>query len=265
MAYRMLGSLSEADDAVQETWLRLDRSGGDIDNLGGWLTTVTGRVCLDMLRARRSRREEPLDEREEPLEGREPPPRGGDPEEEALLADSVGVALLVVLDTLTPAERLAFVLHDLFAVPFDEIASIMGRSTAAAKMLASRGRRRVRRGPDVAGAGLARRREVVEAFLAASREGDFEALLALLDPGVVVRADAAAVPAGAPRLLRGAREVARQALTFSRRARHARVTLVNGSVAIVVTVRGRVAITMAFTFAGDRIAGIEVLADPGQM
>ena len=197
VAYRMLGSLSEADDAVQESWLRLSRSDtSGVENLGGWLTTVVARVCLDMLRSRKSRREEPLDVHvPEPIVSRE---AGTDPEHEALLADSVGLALLVVLETLAPAERLAFVLHDMFAVPFDEIAPIVGRSPAAARQLASRARRRVQGcGRALPDADLTRQREVVDAFLAAARGGDFDALLAVLDPDVVLRADRAAVPAGA--------------------------------------------------------------------
>ena len=211
VAYRMLGSLSEADDAVQEAWLRLSRSDtSGVENLGGWLTTVVARVCLDMLRSRKSRREEPLDAHvPEPIVSRED---GIDPEHEALLADSVGLALLVVLETLAPAERLAFVLHDMFAVPFDEIAPIVGRSPTAARQLASRARRRVQGAATVPDADLTRQREVVDAFLAASRGGDFDALLAVLDPDVVLRADRAAVPAGASREVRGAAAVAEQAL-----------------------------------------------------
>jgi len=261
VAYRMLGSLTEADDAVQEAWLRLSRSDtSNVENLGGWLTTVVGRVCLDMLRSRKSRHEEPLGEyvhgstvsRDE----------GADPEDEALLADSVGLALLVVLDTLAPAERLAFVLHDMFAVPFDEIAPIVGRSPNAAKMLASRARRRVHEAATVPDPDPTHQREVVAAFLAASRDGDFDALLAVLDPDVVVRADAAAVPAGAPRQVRGAEAVARQALTFSRRTPFARPALVNGAVGIVVAPHGRLSTVMTFTVTRRKIVEIDVLADP---
>ena len=210
VAYRMLGSLSEADDAVQEAWLRLSRSDtSGVENLGGWLTTVVARVCLDMLRSRKSRREEPLGAHvPEPIVSRED---GIDPEHEALLADSVGLALLVVLETLAPAERLAFVLHDMFAVPFDEIAPIVGRSPAAARQLASRARRRVQGAATAPDADLTRQREVVDAFLAASRGGDFDALLAVLDPDVVLRADRAAVQAGASREVRGAAAVAEHA------------------------------------------------------
>src|SRR5438067_11265073 len=213
VAYRMLGSASEADDAVQEAWIRLSRAGADdVANLGGWLTTVVSRVCLDMLRSRSARREEPIDT---------PVPETGpgqaapvDPEQEALLADSVGSALLVVLETLAPAERLAFVLHDLFAVPFDEIAAIVGRSPAAARQLASRARRRVQGAAPVPDRDLARQRQVVDAFLAAARGGDFDALVAVLDPDVVLRADRGAVPAGGLTQIHGAAAVAGQALTF---------------------------------------------------
>jgi RNA polymerase sigma factor (sigma-70 family) len=261
VAYRMLGSASEADDAVQEAWLRLDRADtSDVQNLGGWLTTVVARVCLDMLRARRSRREEP--------HGAQPPEptlggEGGiDPEREALLADSIGPALLVVLDTLAPAERLAFVLHDMFAVPFDEIAAILGRSPNAAKMLASRARRRVQGAAAVPDADLARQRAVVDAFLAASRGGDFEALLAVLDPEVVLRADGAAVGAGASREVRGAAAVAG---AFSGRARFARPALVNGAVGAVWAPGGRPRVVFGFTIAGGKVVGIELLADPERL
>ena len=211
VAYRMLGSLSEADDAVQESWLHVSRSGtAGVKNLGGWLTTVVARVCLDMLRSRRSRREEPLDA--QPAEPAANGAAGVNPEQEALLADSVGPALLVVLEELAPAERLAFVLHDMFAVPFDEIAPIVGRSPAAARQLASRARRRVQGASTVPAADLGRQRELVDAFLAASRGGNFDALLAVLDPDVVLRADREAVPAGRPTLIRGAQNVVRGAL-----------------------------------------------------
>jgi RNA polymerase sigma factor (sigma-70 family) len=261
VAYRMLGSASEADDAVQEAWLRLDRADtSDVQNLGGWLTTVVARVCLDMLRARRSRREEP--------HGAQPPEptlgdEGGiDPEREALLADSIGPALLVVLDTLAPAERLAFVLHDMFAVPFDEIAAILGRSPDAAKMLASRARRRVQGAAAVPDTDLSRQRAVVDAFLAASRGGDFEALLAVLDPDVVVRADRAAVRAGASREVRGAAAVAG---TFSGRARFTRPALVNGAAGAVWAPGGRPRVVFGFTITGGKVVGIELLADPERL
>ena len=262
VAYRMLGSLSEADDAVQEAWLRLNRSDpSGVENLGGWLTTVVARVCLDMLRARRSRREEPLEARVPgPIVSRR---AGTDPEHEALLADAVGLALLVVLETLAPAERLAFVLHDMFAVPFDEIAPIVGRSPTAARQLASRARRRVRgaaTGPD---ADLARQRDVVDAFLAAARGGDFDALLAVLDPDVVLRADRAAVPSGAPREVRGAAAVAKRAALGGARA--AQPALVNGAVGVVVAPRGRLLMVLGFTVSRGKIVEIDAIADPERL
>jgi RNA polymerase sigma-70 factor, ECF subfamily len=264
VAYRMLGSSSEADDAVQEAWLRLSRSNANgIENLGGWLTTVVARVCLDMLRLRRSRQEQPLDApMVEPVMSRQ---NGIDPEREALLADSVGLALLVVLERLSPAERLAFVLHDLFAVPFDEIAPIVGRSPAAARQLASRARRRVRGAAAVPAADLTRQREVVEAFLAASRRGDFQALLALLDPDVLVQADRAAVPPGAATVVHGAQAVAEQALIFSRRARFAQLALVNGTLGVVVAPRGRLMMVMAIKFTGQSIGEVDIIADPARL
>jgi RNA polymerase sigma factor (sigma-70 family) len=260
VAYRMLGSVSEADDAVQESWLRLSRSKTDeLENLRAWLTTVVARVSLDMLRSRKSRREEPLGAHlPEPIVSRED---GVDPEHEALLADSVGLALLVVLEALTPAERLAFVLHDMFAVPFDEIAPIVGRSPTAARQLASRARRRVRAAPapDV---DLARQREVVDAFLAAARDGAFDALVALLDPDVVMRVDR---DSGAPREFRGAPSVAEQVLTFARGAQFARPALVNGAAGFVVAPRGRPVAVAGFTVAGGRIVAMDVLADPARL
>ena len=260
VAYRMLGSLPEADDAVQEAWVRLSRSdAGGIENLGGWLTTVVARVCLDALRSRKSRREESLGARwPDRIVSQE---TGIDPAQEALLADSVGLALLVVLETLAPAERLAFVLHDLFAVPFEEIAPIVGRSPTAARQLASRARRRVRGAATVPDVVLTRQREVVDAFLAASRGGDFNALLALLDPDVVVRADSTAVPPGAAREARGAPAVAEQALSFARRARFAQPALVNGAVGVVVAPRGRLLQVMVFKIRRGKISEIDVLAD----
>jgi RNA polymerase sigma factor (sigma-70 family) len=266
VAYRMLGSLSEADDAVQEAWLRLGRADtGDIENLGGWLTTVVGRVCLDVLRSRTSRREEPLGEpsgarMSEPIGGRAD---GDDPEHEALMADSVGLALLVVLETLNPAERLAFVLHDTFAVPFEEIAPIVDRSPAATRQLASRARRRVRGAATVPGAELARQREVVDAFLAAARDGDFGALVAVLDPEVVLRDDRAAVIAGARTEVRGAQEVARRALKG--RARAARPALVDGAVGIVVSPRGGLLMVLDFTVRRGKIVEIDAIADPERL
>jgi len=262
VAYRMLGSLSEADDALQESWLRLSRSRTDeVQNLGGWLTTVVGRVCLDMLRSRKSRREEPL----APF-GAEPPNpdqvAGTDPEQEVMMADSVGLALLVVLETLAPAERLAFVLHDLFSLPFEQIAPIIGRSPAAARQLASRARRRVKGAAAVPDADLARRRQVVDAFLAASRGGDFGALLALLDPEVVFRADAAAVKTGASPLLRGAQAVAG---TFAGRARAAQPAMIDGAPGLLWSVGGRPKVAFGFTIVDGKIAGIELVADPDRL
>jgi RNA polymerase sigma factor (sigma-70 family) len=264
VAYQMLGSLSEADDAVQEAWLRLGRTDASaVGNLGGWLTTVVARVCLDMLRARTARREEPLGPHlPDPVVGGED---GLGPEQEALLAEGVGLALLVVLDTLTPAERLAFVLHDLFAVPFEEVAAILGRSGAAARQLASRARRRVRQAAPVPDGDLARQRAVVDAFLAAARDGDFDALLGLLDPDVLVRADLGPVPAGASREVRGARPAAEQALAFSLRARFARPALVNGAAGLVVAAQGRPLSVMAFTVAEGRIVELDILADPERL
>jgi RNA polymerase sigma factor (sigma-70 family) len=264
VAYQMLGSLSEADDAVQEAWLRLGRADTNaVVNLGGWLTTVVARVCLDMLRARTARREEPLGPHlPDPVVGGED---GLDPEQEALLAEGVGLALLVVLDTLTPAERLAFVLHDLFAVPFEEVAAILGRSGAAARQLASRARRRVRQAAPAPDGDLARQRAVVDAFLAAARDGDFDALLGLLDPDVLVRADLGPGPAGASREVRGARAAAEQALAFSLRARFARPALVNGAAGLVVAARGRPLSVMAFTVAEGRIVELDILADPDRL
>jgi RNA polymerase sigma-70 factor, ECF subfamily len=261
VAYRMLGSLSEADDAVQESWLRLSRTDtSGVANLGGWLTTVVGRVCLDMLRSRRSRREEPLDAHlPEPSASRAD---GSDPEQEALLADAVGLALLVVLETLAPAERLAFVLHDTFAMPFDEIAPIVGRSPAAARQLASRARRRVQ-GAAVPNTDLDRQRAVVDAFLAAARGGDFEALLAVLDPDVVLRTDRAALPAGAAQEVRGAAAVARRAKLGGARA--AQPALVNGAVGVVVAPRGRLMMVLAFTIARGKIVAIDAIADPERL
>src|ERR671915_1025318 len=264
VAYRMLGSHSEADDAVQEAWLRLSRSDtSGIENLGGWLTTVVGRVCLDMLRSRTSRREEPLGARlPEPIISRED---GIDPEHEALVADSVGLALLVVLETLAPAERLAFVLHDMFAVPFEEIAPIVGRAPTAARQLASRARRRVQGAATSADAGLACQREAVDAFLAASREGDFEALLAVLDPDVVLRIDGGAVRAGLSREVRGVRAVAEQTLTFSRLSPFVRPALVNGAAGVVVAPRGRPFAVMGFTVRRGKIVEDDVLPAPARL
>jgi RNA polymerase sigma-70 factor (ECF subfamily) len=265
VAYRMLGSLSDADDAVQEAWLRLSRSDtSGVENLRGWLTTVVARVCLDMLRSRKSRREEPLGAHvSDPIVSRA---EGIDPEHEALLADSVGLALLVVLETLAPAERLAFVLHDMFDLPFDEIAPLVGRSPTAARQLASRARRRVRGAARVSQADLTRQRAVVDAFLAAARAGDFDALLAVLDPDVVHRADRAAAPPGGSEV-RGARAVAEGALAYSRRARFAPPTLalVNGAVGVVVAPRGRLSRVVTFKIRRGKIVEIDVLADPARL
>jgi RNA polymerase sigma factor (sigma-70 family) len=261
VAYRMLGDLTEADDAVQESWLRLSRSDtSGVENLGGWLTTVVARVCLDMLRSRESRREESLD-----VHIPDPFVSSADridPEHEALLADSVGLALLVVLDTLNPAERLAFVLHDLFAMPFDEIAAIVGRSPTAARQLASRARRRVRGAATEKDADLTRQREVVDAFLAASRAGDFDALLAVLDPDVVLRADGATVHAGASREVRGATAVAN---TFSGRARGAQPALVNGAMGLVWAPGGQPRVVFGFTITRGKIVEIDLVADPERL
>ena len=264
VAYRMLGSLGEADDAVQEAWLRLDRTGPEgIENLSGWLTTVVARVCLDMLRSRTSRREESLDGKTTAPNTR--PASARDPEQETILAESVGLALLVVLETLEPAERLAFVLHDMFAVPFDEIAAILGRSSEAARQLASRARRRVQGAGRSAAADLKQQKEVIEAFLAALRAGDFEALVALLDPEVVVRADASAAVGGLAREVQGAEGWARQALTFSRGARFARAALVDGSVGVVIAPRGRLVRVLRFTLRNDKILEVEVVGDPDRL
>ncbi|MBU3864373.1 sigma-70 family RNA polymerase sigma factor [Streptomyces sp. 4503] len=264
VAYRMLGSLGEADDAVQETWLRLSRADAEaVGNLSGWLRTVVSRICLDMLRSRTARREEPVGQ-ELPDLARDTGD-GGDPEEEAVLADSVGRALLVVLDTLGPAERIAFVLHDVFAVPFDGIAPIVERSPVAAKKLASRARQKVRGVAAVPRAELDRQRRTVDAFLAAARGGDMAALLAVLDPDVVRRADRAALPEGAPTVARGARAVAEETAGFAPRSRLAEPALVNGAVGIVVAPRGRLLLALALTVEDERITAYEVIADPGRL
>jgi RNA polymerase sigma factor (sigma-70 family) len=264
VAYQMLGSLSEADDAVQEAWLRVSRAGtGGVDNLGGWLTTVVARVCLDMLRSRAARREEPLGVHlPDPVISQ---PDVLDPEQEALLAEGVGLALLVVLDTLAPAERLAFVLHDTFAVPFEEIAAILGRSPAATRQLASRARRRVRAAPARPDADLAGQQRAVDAFLAAARNGDLEALVAILDPDVVARADWGKVPVRVPTVLRGARAVAEQALAFAQRAPYGRPALVNGAAGVVVAAGARLIAVMGFTVTDGKITEIDILADPERL
>ncbi|MFC1411031.1 sigma-70 family RNA polymerase sigma factor [Streptacidiphilus sp. N1-12] len=271
VAYRMLGSAAEADDAVQEAWLRLSRADtSGVENLTGWLTTVVARVSLNMLRTRASRREDPLDlgpYAPDPVTGHGAAdrPNGGDPEQEALLADSVGLALLVVLDMLTPAERLAFVLHDMFAVPFDEIGPMIERSPTAARQLASRARRRVKGGVPASGADLGRQRRVVDAFVAASRGGDFDALVALLDPDVVLRADRAAGPTPEPVVLHGARNVAGGASAASERVRFTQPALVDGAVGLVMAPLGKLFLVLAFTITDDRITEIDVIADPDRL
>lgn len=257
VAYRMLGSMTEAEDAVQEVWLRLNRAEtGDVDNLGGWLTTVISRICLDMLRARKSRREDQLTpQTPEPV-------AGGDPERDVVMADSVGAALLVVLEKLAPAERLAFVLHDMFGVSFDEIAPIVDRTPDAARQLASRARRRVQGTETTPERNLARQREVVTAFLAASRGGDFSALLALLDPDVVFRADSTAVQMGSLAEIRGAEAVAN---TFKGRAQGALPALINGALAIVVSVQGQLRVVLNLTMVDEKITAIEAIADPERL
>jgi RNA polymerase sigma-70 factor (ECF subfamily) len=268
MAYRMLGSLGDAEDAVQEGWMHASAAGAaGVANLEGWFTTIVARVCLDMLRSRKSRREEPLD----PDEAVAAVAGAGDaadgPESEAVLADSVGLALLVVLDTLPPAERVAFVLHDTFGLPFGEIAAITGRTPAAARQLASRARRRISGGePDAPASGrLARQRRVAEAFLAASRGGDLAGLIAVLDPDVVLTSDAAAVPGGVARTIRGPQAVARGARVAAERSRYGRVALVNGAPGLVMAPGGRLVVALAFTYSEDQITGIDVIADPGRL
>ncbi|WP_369375861.1 sigma-70 family RNA polymerase sigma factor [Streptomyces sp. cg36] len=262
VAYRMLGSLSEAEDAVQESWFRLSRSDvSAVDNLGGWLTTVVGRVCLDMLRSRESRREDLLGERPPPVHHAHAAREALDPEEEAVLVDSVGPALLVVLDTLSPAERLAFVLHDMFAVPFDDIAPVVGRSTIATRQLASRARRRVQGAEAAPPADRGRQRQIVDAFLAASRGGRFDELLALLDPEAVVRVDSAALAMGGSGAL-GAQSVAK---IFSGRAQVARLALVDGAPGLVWAPNGSVKVVFDFVVVDGRVTAIDMLADPEQL
>jgi RNA polymerase sigma factor (sigma-70 family) len=258
VAYRMLGSLAEAEDAVQESWIRAAGAGaGDVANLEGWLTTIVARVCLDMLRSRKSRREEPLQA--------DDVANAAGPEQEAVLADSVGLALLVVLDALAPAERVAFVLHDMFGLPFGEIGAVTGRSPAAARQLASRARRRVQGTSTVPRARRDRQREVAAAFLAAARGGDMGALLAVLDPEVVLHADAAAAPSGRPVTLRGATAVARGAVAASALSRYSGIALINGSPGIVAAPLGRLANALIFTIEDEKITRIEVIADPGRL
>jgi RNA polymerase sigma-70 factor (ECF subfamily) len=258
LAYRMLGSASEAEDAVQETWIRLSRSDADsIENLGSWLTTVTSRVCLNILQARRSRPEVPLD----PDAPEPPADLGADPESEALLADSIGLALLIVLDTLSPAERVAFVLHDLFGLPFEEIGPIVGRNAPAARQLASRARRRVQREEASPEADGVRHAKLVDAFLAAARGGEFERLLALLDPEVVLRADATTVAMGAAPEVRGVAEVG----ALVRRARGATPALLDGAAAAVWVVDGELRVVYRFTTSSEAITGIDLIADPARL
>ncbi|HEX5413143.1 MAG TPA: sigma-70 family RNA polymerase sigma factor [Terriglobia bacterium] len=264
VAYRMLGSINEADDAVQEAWLRLSRSDeSSIENLGGWLTTVVARVCLDMLRSRNSRKEEAID-----TQVTEPVARGGqgsNPEQEALLADSVGLALLVVLGRLTPAERVAFVLHDTFALPFEEIAPIIGRTPVAARQLASRARRRVQGAASVPSANLTEQRETASAFLSALRAGDIEGLIAVLDPDVIVHLDEAAVRPGGPREIRGARKWASGAVAFAAVAKSVQPVLVNGAVGLVWAPRGRLMRVVTFGLKRGKIAEVEIIADPARL
>jgi RNA polymerase sigma-70 factor, ECF subfamily len=266
VAYRMLGSLGEADDAVQEAWLRLSRSDANsIENLGGWLTTVVARVCLDALRSRSSRHEESLDDSAAPaLQQASHRSAASDPEQEFLMADSVGLALLVVLEKLTPAERLAFVLHDTFDLSFDEIAVIIGRTPEATRQLASRARRRVRGTADVVNSEVAAQRKIADAFLAALRAADFEALVALLDPDLVVKADLGALPPGTAEL-RGAEPWARYVMRSAQGAKAARVALVDGEVGVVIAPRGRLFRVLRFTFAGGKIAQIDVVADAARL
>lgn len=264
VAYRLLGSLSEADDAVQESWLHVSRSdSGSVTHLGRWLTTVVARVCLDMLRSRTARREEFLETHlPDPIISRE---EGMDPEQEVLLAESVGLALQVVLDTLEPAERLAFVLHDVFAMPFDEIAPLVGRSPMAARQLASRARRRVQGAAPVPDTDVAQSRTVVDAFLAAVRDGDFAALLAVLDPDVVVRADYGLLAARASREVRGAHSAAKGAIMFGRYARLAQPVLVNGAVGVIAAPKGQPVAVVGFTIRQGKIVEIDILGDPTRL
>jgi RNA polymerase sigma-70 factor (ECF subfamily) len=264
VAYRMLGSAAEAEDAVQEAWLRLSRSGANgIENLGAWLTTVVARVSLDMLRSRKSKREESLDTHKvEPVAKTE---SRNDPEHEALMADSVGVALLVVLDRLTPAERLAFVLHDMFAVSFDEIAPMIGRSPVAARQLASRARRRVQGQGERPVGDVSQQTEIVTAFLTAVRAGDFDGLVAVLDPDVVIRIDEAAAVPGTPREIRGAQIWAKGAISFSRGARFAEPMLVDGTVGLIFAPRGRLLRVLQFTFEHGKIVEVNIVGDPTRL
>jgi RNA polymerase sigma factor (sigma-70 family) len=264
VAFRMLGASGEADEAVQESWLRLARSDSEeIENLSSWLTTVVARICLDMLRARKARQEEPLGPHvPDPIVS---PIEGGDPEHEALVADSVGLAMLGVLETLSPEERVAFVLHDMFSVPFEQVADLLDRSPAAARKAASRARGRVEAEPTAPDVDLDRQREVVEAFFAASREGDFEALVEILHPEVVLRSDGGEARPSANHVIRGAAEVASRAMTFAHLGPFARPVLVNGVVGVLVAPRGKPFSVMAFTVAGGRIVAMDALADPDRL
>ena len=267
VAYRMLGSVSEAEDAVQEAWLRMSRTDvSGVDNLRGWLTTVVARVCLDMLRTRASRREDPLDVHvPDPIISRAIGRGDEGPEADAMLADSVGLALLVVLEKLEPAERLAFVLHDVFAMTFEEIAPIVDRSVVATRKLASRARRRVQGQAPTSDADLRTQARVVDAFLAAVRDGDFEALVTVLDPAIVLRADGGAAK-GMSRLVRGAQAVVAQAVTFSNLASSSQVVLVNGNIGVVVRrPDGRLLAVIGFTIAGGKVVEIDILADPDRL
>jgi RNA polymerase sigma-70 factor (ECF subfamily) len=268
VAYRMLGSLSEADDALQEAWLRVSRADtSGVENLAGWLTTVVARVCLNLLRTRERQREESLDVHVDArvADAVVGPADGRDPEEEAVLADSVGVALLVVLDTLAPAERLSFVLHDMFAVPFDEIGPMLERSPAAVRQLASRARRRVKGASPLPEADLARRHRVVDAFLAATRGGNFDALVALLHPDVVLRADKAVIPTPEPVVVRGAHTVAKGAMAATGRAAFTGVALIDGTVGLAMAPRGRLSVVLAFTIADGLVIEIDVIAEPERL
>ncbi|MFF4217507.1 sigma-70 family RNA polymerase sigma factor [Streptomyces nondiastaticus] len=267
VAYRMLGSLTEADDAVQETWLRLDRTdAAEIANLGGWLTTVIGRICLNLLRSREQRREDPLEIRiPDPVISREDGTAGADPEQEALLVDSVGLAMLVVLQSLGPAERLAFVLHDMFHVPFDDIATLIEKTPAATRQLASRARRRVQGAAPAPDPDLARQRVAVDAFFAAARDGDFEALVSVLDPDVVLRSDGGTARTGLSVLIRGARTVAAQATSWGKLSPFAFPALINGVAGVVVVPQKQPVSVMSFTVVEGRITTIEVLADPERL
>ncbi|WP_067490369.1 sigma-70 family RNA polymerase sigma factor [Actinomadura hibisca] len=261
VAYRMLGSLSEADDALQDAWLRASRADlGEVRNLGGWLTTVTARVCLNMLRSREQRREDPWESWTA-----DPPTAKGNPEQEAVMADSVGVALLVVLDALTPAERVAFVLHDLFAMPFEEIAPMLERSPEATRQLASRARRRVRGGDPPRASDVTAQREIVTAFLSATRNGDFQALVTLLHPNVVLHADKAVIPSPEPVMVSGAEPVARGAMAAVERAQFTGLGLIDGAVGLAMAPGGRLRVVLAFTIANGLITGIDVIAEPDRL